>query len=459
MCLSSLAFGEQINGITAVRVPLRVETGTPLRLYITKRVSYRLGAPVEAKFAEPVWAFDRIVIPAGTTVRGEVTNLEPAPRMIRAMAMVRGDFTPLKRAQVNFTTIILPSGQPMHLATQSSEGLKIMYVAPGTVKKSKNEKAPENPNAKRTKLRNFIKQQAHAQANARSHGLLDLVRGRNRREWLEDFLWSKLPYHPQYYRSCTRFDAVLEQPLDFGYTKVSGKDLQALGTQPAPDTLAAVRLVSTTSSADAHLGDPVEGLLSQPLFSSGHLLVLPEGTRLTGKVTLVRPARMFHRGGQLRFAFNDVEVPAGILASAPQRPLAQVQPESVQAQLTAAEQDPSALKVDREGTAKATESKTRFLRPAIAGLVAAKSLDNDAGKQNATAGANANYSGRTLGGFSGFGLLGAAVAKAPKPVGAALGFYGLAWSVYTNVVSRGAEVTFEKNAAIAIRFGARARAR
>ena len=44
-----------------------------------------------------------------------------------------------------------------------------------------------------------------------------------------------------------------------------------------------------------------------------------------------------------------------------------------------------------------------------------------------------------------------------KPVyaGAALGFYGLAWSVYSNVISRGSEVHFEKNAAIEIRFGTR----
>jgi hypothetical protein len=115
------------------------------------------------------------------------------------------------------------------------------------------------------------------------------------------------------------------------------------------------------------------------------------------------------------------------------------------------------VKVDPEGTAKATESKTRLLRPAIAALVAAKSLDNDAGKQTASGtggAAGANTSGRALGGFSGFGLLGIAAARGPRNIGAALGFYGLAWSVYSNVVARGGEVTFQKNTAMAIRFGA-----
>jgi hypothetical protein len=37
----------------------------------------------------------------------------------------------------------------------------------------------------------------------------------------------------------------------------------------------------------------------------------------------------------------------------------------------------------------------------------------------------------------------------------ALGYYGLAWSVYSNVIGRGAEVEFEKNAMMDIKFGAR----
>jgi hypothetical protein len=120
---------------------------------------------------------------------------------------------------------------------------------------------------------------------------------------------------------------------------------------------------------------------------------------------------------------------------------------------------PGAMKVDREGTAKATESKTRLLRPVIAALVATKSLDNDIGKQTASGSAGANTSGRVLGGFSGFGLLGIAAARGPREIGAGLGFYGLAWSVYSNVVARGREVTFQKNTAMAIRFGAPPRKR
>ena len=43
-----------------------------------------------------------------------------------------------------------------------------------------------------------------------------------------------------------------------------------------------------------------------------------------------------------------------------------------------------------QGTAKATESKSRFLRPLVAGLIAAKSMDNDTGKVGSSS-AGAKY--------------------------------------------------------------------
>jgi hypothetical protein len=37
----------------------------------------------------------------------------------------------------------------------------------------------------------------------------------------------------------------------------------------------------------------------------------------------------------------------------------------------------------------------------------------------------------------------------------AFGYYGLAWSVYSNVIARGGEVQFDRNAMMDIKFGAR----
>jgi hypothetical protein len=450
--LVQIAFAQELPPIkNGVPVQLHVEAGTPLRLYITHRAWYRENEIVEAKFAEPVWAFDRIVIPAGTVVQGQINKLEPVPGMDRARAIVGGDFTPLKRARVSFTKLILADGRTIQLQTQSSVGLQTIYIPPRATKPNKKQKANAgNP----SRVRQFLRQQAQSQAKSRSRGFLELVRGPNKREWIENFLLAKLPYHPQWYRSGTRFDAVLEQPLDFGNVTIGSEELQTVGANPAPDSVAQMRILSNLSSADARVGDIMNGVLSEPLFSAEHKLVLPEGTRLDGKITLARPARLLHRGGQLRFAIDNMEVPtiAREQSAEPAAPSTRIEP--IQAQLTDVEADPHEVKVDPEGTAKATESKTRLLRPAIAALIATKSLDNDTGKQTASGTGSPNTSGRALGGFSGFGLLGIAAARGPREIGAGLGFYGLAWSVYSNVVARGREVTFEKNTAMVIRFGA-----
>ncbi|MBV8551339.1 MAG: hypothetical protein JOY54_08570 [Acidobacteriaceae bacterium] len=448
VCLTAQhASGQQSPAVTdQVPVHLLVEAGTPLRLYITQRVWYRVGENVNAKLIEPVWAFDRIVIPAGATVRGQVVNLDPVPKMVRAQAVAGGDFTPLKRAEVSFTDITFPDGRRFSLQTRRSLGLSTIYSPP----RAKPQSQKTTPH-KTSSGRQFLERQVQAQANARSHGLYDMVRGPNKKEWVEGYVLSKLPYHPQWYRTGTRFDAVLEKPLDFGTVQVASSEFGQVGAPPAPDSVAQMMLLETISSADARVGDSMVGVLSQPLFTPDHKLVLPEGTRLTGKITLAQPAKYLHRGGKLRFAIDDVQVPA--IAKAPVDAAFQQRPEPVRGQLAAAEVNPQAVKVDSEGTAKATESKTRLLRPVIAGLIAAKTLDNDSGKQTATGSGSPNTGALALGGFSGFGIFGTALSFGPHQIGEVLGFYGLAWSVFTNVISRGGEVKFEKNTSMAIRFG------
>ena len=453
LAAANMAFSQESPAKPETPIHLQVEAGTPLRIYVTRRVPYRVGQVVEAKLIEPVWAFDRIVIPAGATLQGQVVRLDPVPKIMRARAILGGDFTPLKRAEVSFTNLTLPDGKAMPLETKESLGLPTIYLPPRPAKKPKKPKAAE---ANRTGVGAFLRQQAqaqlHSQASARSRGLYDLVRGPNKREWVENYIMSKLPYHPQWYRARTRFDTVLSQPLDFGTVDVASSELTKPGTAVPPNAVGQMRLLTTISSADAQVGDSMQGVLSQPIFSQTHELVLPEGTRFLGKITLTQHARLFHRGGKLRFTIENVDLPQG---EVPSETAGTQREEPVQGQLVAVEADPNAIKVDSEGTATSTESKTRLLRPAIATLVAMKSLDNDAGRQTASGTASApNNFGLALGGFSGFGLLGTVAARGPSPIGEALGFYGLAWSVYSNIVARGSEVTFEKNTAIAIQFGA-----
>jgi len=425
-------------------VPLVVAAGTPLRLYLTRRLSKRLHEPVEAKLLDPLFAFDREVAPAGSQVLGTVVRLKPLSKMQRALAIFGGDFTPLHDAEVEYRTLVLPDGRNIPLHTVETAGLNSSADLKTISKKAS--AANQNSGVLGT-----AKAQVQAKIDAARKSVSDVVRGPDKKTRLEDFLWAKLPYHPQRTRKGTRFDAELIDPLQFGVMTLQQSDLQLLGSQPPADSSAQMRLVTPLDSESGKQGDRVEAILSRPLFSSDHKLILPEGTRLTGGVTTVRRARWFHRGRQLRFTFQEVVLPDGVKRRdlRPGNPAAKTL-----ATLQAAEANgKTPLKVDQEGGVKATESKTRFIAPLIAAFIANKSADNDVGKRTATP--ENNTGGRTLGGASGFGLLGVAAAQASPNVAAALGYYGLAWSVYLNIVARGSEVVFPKNAALDVRFGGR----
>jgi hypothetical protein len=212
------------------------------------------------------------------------------------------------------------------------------------------------------------------------------------------------------------------------------------------------RLLTALNSASAKQGDPVVAVVTAPLFSPAHQLVLPEGARLTGTVVVARKARSFHRGGQLRFNFQKVDLPEEVAnlrftGPEPARPAGR-EPMMTQAVLEAAEASGKAqIKVDSEGGVEAKESKTRFIAPVIALMIASRAADNerhhdhDADDVGVEGGTRANVGGRTLGGGLGLGMLGAAVSQS-----------GLAWSVYTHVIARGGEVEFDKNAMMDIKF-------
>jgi hypothetical protein len=435
-----------------LRISIQVPPGAPLRVYLTRRLPKRLGAPVVARVMEPVFAFDREVVPAGTIAQGTVSRVRPASRWQRVRAILNGDFTPLRSAEVEFTSLTLPGGRTLATHTVQAPAMNSFYTEPPKNPK-RHKSQPQNQNGG---ILGTVKQTARDQVNgainARTRGIADIVRAPNKKEKLVDFLWSKLPYHPQYYRRGTRFDAPLRDSLQFGVATIRSVDIAAPGSQPRPDSVVRVRLLTALDSASAKPGEPVQAVVAAPLFSPEHKLVLPEGTQLTGMVVLARKARSFHRAGQLRFNFQKMDLPPELANLRPPAPI------GTQASVAAAEGNGTTpIQVDSEGGVQAKESKTRFIAPVISLMLASRAADNDAGHHHdAGASGDPNIGGRTLGGGLGFGMLGSALAQSSRYVGMAFGYYGLAWSVYSAVVARGGEVQFDKNAMMDIKFGARA---
>lgn len=468
LSLVSVAFGvpqDSANDQTR-NIPLTVPAGVPLRLYLTKRVPKRSNAPVEAKLLTPIYAFDRVVIPAGTQVLGQVSRVQPVSRWERTRAILGGDFSPLHVAQIEFTSLMLADGRSMELHTIESPGLNSQVPLKPPKQQSQNGQSNNGGvlGAGKQKAREAIDAQI-----ARVKSIPDVVRAPGKKAWLYDYAMSRLPYHPQSVRSRTRFDAELRSPLDFGSEDITRDSVALLGSQPSPGSIVHARLLTPLDSLSSTQGEKVEAVLEEPLFSADHKLVLPEGTLVDGSVTMVKRARWFHRGGHLRFNFQNVDLnpqtvellsaPAGAPLSSEEKLHRQEGLQfRTQATLSAAEGGNAPLKVDKEGGVQATESKTRFIGTAVAVLISRVAADNDA--ERATHGGpiigqSPNVGGRTLGGGMGFGLLGAIAAQSSRNVGAAFGYYGLAWSVYSTVVKRGAEVQFSRNAVIDIGFNQR----
>jgi len=261
---------------------------------------------------------------------------------------------------------------------------------------------------------------------------------------LKDAAVQQLPYHPQYLAKGTVYDAELSSPISFG--RAVPAIAAPAGTAPAPDSILTARLATTLDSSKTPRGTPFEAVITETVFSADHQVILPEGTKLTGEVTLATPARRFHRNGRLRFLFESVQVP-----NQPPAPLL-----GALHSIDASGDDRVA--VDDEGGATLENSKTRFIAPALSLMSLHASLEGDGHRfadpdgdgSIRTAGSGAGSRG--LGGFIGMGLIGAAVSRITRPVGIALGVYGAARTIYTNVLGKGREVTFAADTPIQVRL-------
>jgi hypothetical protein len=255
---------------------------------------------------------------------------------------------------------------------------------------------------------------------------------------------ARLPYHPQYLVQGLVYDVELMSPLGFG--AVAPSPLAPAGSAPAPDSILTARLATALDSSKTPRGTPLEAVLTEPVFSSDHQLILPEGTTLTGEVTQAKQAQRFHRNGQLRFLFEKVQAP-------------EQQPATLLAALYSVQaRGDDHVAVDDEGGTTLTSPKTRFIAPALAILALNASIEQDGHRYADPDGdgsmrtAGSGVGSRGMGGFLGFGLLGAGVGQITRPVGIGLSVVGAARTIYTNILGKGREVSFPADTPIQVRL-------
>ena len=100
-------------------VPLTVPRQTSLQVALEKEVRVKtVGQMISARLVDPVYAFDRLVVPAGSEIRGRVTKIEPLSGTRRTLAGLDGDFSPTRNVEVTFTDLVLPDGKHLSLRTK-----------------------------------------------------------------------------------------------------------------------------------------------------------------------------------------------------------------------------------------------------------------------------------------------------------------------------------------------------
>jgi hypothetical protein len=409
-------------------IALEVPKGTAVQVILDKELRVqKVGQSVHGRIAEPVYAFDKLVVPVGTKVTGQITHLEGVSGGRRILDALNADFSPPRKLQIEFDDLELTDGRhiPIHTTATPGSGQVIQFVTSADDEKKKGVKDAASEKA----------DQAKEEAKREWDSAIQQVKEPGKVHKIERYAVAQLPMHPQYIDAGTVYLAELQQPLDFGSEPLTPQLAASLSSAPPDGSFVRARLVTPLSSATSQKDDKVEAMLTRPLFD-GDRLILPQGAILRGSVVQVVPARHMSRNGQLRFVFHDLILPSGL----------DQEVSAVLAGVQAGKTDN--LKLDSEGGAQATSPKSRYLQTGIALGLAAVSATGDG---------DVDILNKSAGGANGFKLVGIAVGIAARsnPLGIAMGALGASRSVYIHFIARGRDVVFPENTAMQIGIGVR----
>ena len=411
----------------AAMVALTVPKGTPLQIALDREVRVKkAGQPIHGRVMQPVYAFDKLVVPAGAEAVGKIAEIEPVTRKKRFLSFLNADMTPTRNVQIEFDELILPDGKhvPIDTTVAPGSGQVIQLVTAGANQKKKTLKDEAQEKIAQEKQ----------QARQEWHTAMEQVKAPGKKHRAERYALAELPAHPQYIDAGTLYFAELDQPLAFGTEPMTAENSAELGQTPPPGSLVHALLLTPLNSGTTPKGAPVEAVISQPLFDGQHRLVLPEGSKLEGDVVQVQPARHLHKNGQIRLVFHQIVPPDGM----PQQVAASF--EGVQSAAG------DHVKLDSEGGAQATNPKSRYLSTSFSLALAAFSASGDGDADVLHNGAGGANSYRLIGFAFGVGVH-------YTPVGMAMGAFGASRSVYAHFLARGREVVFPKDTAMEIGFG------
>lgn len=421
-----------------VTLPMSVPAGTPIKVALDSEVRIRtVGQSIHAKTTEPVYAFDKLLIPVGTDVTGKITAIDAIPKKARTLEAMDGDFSPVRSVHVQFNELTLSDGRHLPIQTVASPAPNgVLRFVPANTKGEKKNKVHDAAAKKVSETRRQISQQWN--------DLKKQIHQPGKMHKLKRLAIAQLPVHPQYIDAGTSFNADLLRPLDFGEESLQAETLTTVGTPPPSGSIVHARLTTPLSSAISKKGDAVEAVITEPLVASERL-ILPEGSVIRGTVTQAQPARRLARNGQLRILFHEVAPPNGLA-------------EKVQTSLEGvAVAKGEHLKLDSEGGAQVTTPKTRYLTTGIQVMLAVGSATPDGDRNLHGGGGGGDVGGSAANGASGFRFVGMIIGMAARSrvVASGFGAYGAATSIYYKFLARGRDVVYPKDMAMVIGLGTR----
>lgn len=427
LLISAVAPAREAPEPSSPKSVARVRAGVPLRVALESRVAiWHVGDKIQGRLVEPIYAFDRLVIPSGSLVEGHVAEIGKVSASRRLRAVLSGSFTPARPVRAQFDTLVLDDGSRLPLRTNLANGTEhTARVAAESNKGTEHKSAPK-------RVRVGLEEMDRAAIRAfKAPGKL------NR---LKSTLLGMLPFQRQVWSVGTLFNAVLQEPLSAPESTGHEMTTKHATVVELQDQELRARLITSMSSSTASTGMPVEAIVTRPLFSLEHHLLIPEGSRLLGNVIRTQPARRFHRNGKLFFVFRQLELPAGTA-------------QAIHGQLEGLDADlDSHLTLDSEGTARVSSPKTRFILPAISAAVSVLSFHQD---YNAKGVPDQDIGGRAESGAVGLGLIGTLIAQTSRALASSIAITGAALSVYTNLLARGADVVLPANTPLKVSLSPR----
>ena len=174
---------------------LTVPAGTPLKVALDQEVRVQgVGQPVHGKIVEPVYAFDKLVVPARTEVAGKISAIDRVPKTRRTMAAMNGEFSPSRQVHIDFNELVLKNGRHLPLKTDVTPGTGgvLQFVSASEQEKQKQGKKDE--------ARNFVSRKiAEAKKGVKGqwHAAKEQIHQPGKKHRLERLAVAQLPYHPQ----------------------------------------------------------------------------------------------------------------------------------------------------------------------------------------------------------------------------------------------------------------------